>query len=434
MHNPALIQSLLDTPFVRINAPQPDWGVIERILRGIQVDCFFFRSQFLVSERSISNSIERLNRESDGSEEYAVTIRALQERCDQSAYFYRMPRRVTGGVDASDLVALRKGKSVPVFVIAIPGTRIDRLRLRENPHVGMQFDAVQISKMWLLGVEQSIEFRDCRIDMLVARVAPGWESGNSIGLLCVESGFKVPAGQYHLVLLNAALLDEPALKFDRGVSFEFSERILAQWYWPASPPVLFRRIVTPLAMHLHFKGILIPSWRCIPKQFRGSRIFGWRRETGTHDAPAIVCEDYVRVFANTYAALLARASLSAHSMALERYLAFFRSRAHWQQRLLYFIHGGYYRLLRPLIVAAASLAVQLAILHRAGPLPQSGVGEFIVNPAKLWGAYVLRDLGAGGVFDWSKLGVAVANIAMLYFGFAFAVAVKRRFGFPRESS
>jgi hypothetical protein len=224
--------------------------------------------------------------------------------------------------------------------------------------------------------------------------------------LKIQGKLKIESGRYHIIQIEN-LDDQPV--FGRAVEIVYDEKLLRKWYRRG---LLEREFRAGWPFFWHFNCV----WTTKRKG----------RELGLTDP------DLNRNLINTYVELLNNPSLQSHEIALQRYLAYFRSRTHWFTRLLFLINGGIYRITVPAALTVIFLGAILACIWCAGPEYFSKVGELVLNPLKFWSDFVLHKANLSWPLSWPKVIAALLHPALLYLVFSAAVAIKRRFGFPKE--
>lgn len=280
--------------------------------------------------------------------------------------------------------------------------------------VNLRIENCTIERLELVN-DHNARLRHCSAGLVSTSDNLKWDEIDSAEFLHVTAPqdkrrrkFLIEAGRYHILLLGHL---DTRIEFGRAVEIVYDETILRKWYqrglksresWAGSR----------LLWLWHFNLI----WTT---QRKG-------REFGLTDP------DLNRNLINTYVELLKNPSLQSHEIALQRYLAYFRSRNHWLTRLLFLINGGFYRIAVPAVLTVIFLGAILACIWCAGPEYFSKVGELVLNPLKFWSDFVLHKANLSWPLSWPKTIAALLHPALLYLVFSAAVAIKRRFGFPKE--
>lgn len=247
----------------------------------------------------------------------------------------------------------------------------------------------------------------CSVGIVEANANLSSNAIASADFLYIDRGcLLVESGRFHIIQIEN--LDQKPV-FGRAVEIVYDEELLQKWY---KRGLLEREFRAGWPFFWHFNL----AWTTDRKG----------REAGLTDP------DLNRNLINTYVELLKNPSLQSHEIALQRYLAYFRSRTHWFTRLLFWINGGFYRIRRPLILTGLVLAFTVCCIKSAGAGYYSQWGELILNPLKFWSHFVLQGWDCNRPLSWPKIIAALLHPALLYLVFSAAVAIKRRFGFPKE--
>ncbi len=321
---------------------------------------------------------------------------------------YHLVRQAVDQLDTSTLIEFFQ-HNLTAWIF-FHGIRIKRLRI-DAPNLNLEFETCQITSLTLIHMAS---FQRCHFHHVITTVNLDWPPSNVTDFLTVdiksrkgtseldESIPHIGGGVFRLILLQTI---PEKLNIGRTSRIEFREQSIRVWYGDNKHQTAWHS--WPLIWHLGLGN----------------------REAGHPRHPDLASDEIVRMMVNSYKFMLEQPTFQAHEKALQRYLAYFRARSSRITSILYGIHGSYYKLLCPSIFTLLCAGVLKIAL---GDSDSAAIGQYIVNPAKLWGQFILRDFMASLAPDWSKILAGVANIGFLYFLFSAAVAIKRRFGFPKE--
>lgn len=140
-----------------------------------------------------------------------------------------------------------------------------------------------------------------------------------------------------------------------------------------------------------------------------------------------------RLGAATYRYLMDLPNLKGQTLSLESWWSFFRSRENRLNKAVYWLHGGYSRILRPLAFGLLSmLSIQL--------LGQSEGRELIplsLNPYWLLKDYIFQNFFLEWhyrLIDWTKIVILLLEFFMVFCLFSAGLALKRVYGYKKPTT
>jgi len=143
---------------------------------------------------------------------------------------------------------------------------------------------------------------------------------------------------------------------------------------------------------------------------------------------------YINSAYNTFEFLKTVPSLKSEKLVIYRYAENFRSYRGLINRVLYKMHGGFYKIITPLAFLIFTLIAAyytLANISYKYPDIKPNPIEYQLNPKLLLTDLIFHDSTAQGNFIFSKFVILFLTMFSYYSLFAFLAAIKRRFGYPK---
>ncbi len=145
----------------------------------------------------------------------------------------------------------------------------------------------------------------------------------------------------------------------------------------------------------------------------------------------------IRSLRNTLEKLRADNAILISPGDYERLYHYLDSRESWPKRLLYSFVGAYYNIWAPLFVGVAAAILNYTLIPYFGAPAGKNPILFVANPKALLEEVLFPDFSLSLDVNVGRalLGVSILLVEILfgYSLFAFGLAIRRRFGFPKES-
>jgi hypothetical protein len=220
-------------------------------------------------------------------------------------------------------------------------------------------------------------------------------------------------------LISLSRISSATLNF-RNVSLEYSWNSIVGQIWRPAADIAAGRF-----------------WKlCRRMQAYGAAHFGAPAADPANGSP-VNSVTGIRSLRNTLEKLRADNAILISPGDYERLYHYLDSRESWPKRLLYSFVGAYYNIWRPLFVGVGAAILNYILIPYFGAPAGKNPILFVANPKALLEDVLLPDFSLSLDVSVGRtllgVGIFVVEILFGYSLFAFGLAIRRRFGFPKES-
>ena len=251
----------------------------------------------------------------------------------------------------------------------------------------------------LFSFKGSGEIAKCHIRFLVA-------SSNSDALRVIDSRLNL------LIFEDLTKLTNMQFK---SSSIDYSFETIADFFRDDTDPIraeIAGRWTQKLRTHFHFQSDLL-------------------RRAKT-DNPSLRAENIRVMMFNTYSALSEHQDLKHSDDDIARYGHYLASRNSRLNRALFWFHGAYFNIWKPLLLALCTvLGIFVTMACTMPDYPLTSNAKYLVNPIDLFRYVILDGLDFRAALSLPKLVLSILALLLPYPVFCFAVGLRRRFGFSR---